>query len=190
MPGEHVTRLIERSREGDARAADELMPLVYEQLRSLAAHYLAGERRDHTLQATAPVHEAYARLAGREAGSWQDRAHFFRAAVTALRRILVEHARSRRGRQRLVLPHGAVAVEQLDGGAPVEHVLAVDAALRQLHEVDEQQARLVELRFFGGFTTDEIAEILDVSPRSVARDWVLARAWLTRAIRRGLDLDE
>lgn len=172
----------------DGKAVDAWMPLVYEQLRSLAAHYLAGERKGHTLQATALVHEAYARLAKRTSG-WEDRAHFFRTAVTALRRILVEHARSRRSKRKHQLPPDAVDIEGLAADDPTDNVLAVDAALDRLAETNAQQARLVELRFFGGFRTEEIAEILDLSPRTVARDWALAKAWLSREIREGLGLD-
>ena len=185
-----VTRLLERSRNGDARAADELMPLVYDQLRSLAAHYLGRERIGHTLQPTALVHEAYARLAGRQDGSWHDRTHFFRSAVTALRRILVEHARSRRNHRMHQLPASAVDVEQIEADGPVEHVLAVDTALDRLAEVSPQQARLVELRYFGGFNTEEIARLLQVSPRTIARDWILAKAWLARELREGLGLGD
>lgn len=158
------------------------MPLIYQKLRGLAARHMGAECSGHTLQATALVHEAYLRLTRNRQEPWQNRAHFFGAAATAVRRILVEHARTRTARRRLSTQLDA---QELAGpsGMSADHILAVDEALRRLREVNEQQARMVELRFFAGMTTAEIAEALRVSPRTLARDWILAKAWLARELR-------
>jgi RNA polymerase sigma-70 factor, ECF subfamily len=181
-----VTGMLERARLGDRRVADQLMPLIYDELRRLAQHYLRGERPGHTLQATALVHEAYVRLVGSEVGPWQNRAHFFAAAATAIRRILVQHARAsaslKRGGDRSRV---ALDVERLPSHEPIdanEQILAVDEALARLAAIDPQKARLVELRFFSGMTTEEMSESLGVSPRTVAREWDLAKAWLSREL--------
>ena len=181
-PQNDVTLLLQRARRGEA-VADELMPMIYDELHRLARRYMRSERAGHTLQATALVHEAYLQLVGGE-GPWQDRAHFFAVAAKVVRRILVEHARSRGslkrggGWQRVPID----AVEQ--GAASASgHVLLVEAALQRLAELDPENAKLVELRFFGGLTNAETAEAMGVSERTVARHWDFARAWLTRALR-------
>jgi RNA polymerase sigma factor (TIGR02999 family) len=178
-----VTELLIRWREGDRDALDALMPLVYNELRRLAHYYLQRERGDHTLQSTALVHEAYMRLAGQSPPHWQNRAHFFGIAAHIMRQILVEYARGHAAAKRgggawhLTLEE-AVA---LPAQAEVD-VVALDKALTELSEMDEQQGRIVELRFFGGLTIEDTSEVLGVSPATVKRDWVTARAWLHRAI--------
>jgi RNA polymerase sigma factor (TIGR02999 family) len=178
-----VSQLLQRAREGDPSAADELFPLVYEELRRLAGAYLKSERRDHTLQATALVHEAFLRLVGIEQPDWQSKSHFFNAASRAMRRVLVDHAR---GRKRLKRGEGA-KVASLDPAARVVtkqgdqdffDVEALDAALSELALLNELQARVVELRYFGGLTEPEAALVLGVSQRKAAKDWAFARAWL------------
>lgn len=178
-----VTLLLQRARRGE-QVTDDLMPLIYEELHRLAQRHMRSERSGHTLQATALVHEAYLRLVGGDGGPWQDRAHFFAVAATVVRRILVEHARSRHSLKRGAgwrrLPLDAVGQ---GSAADDERVVRVDEALKRLAEVDAEKARLVELRFFAGLTTREIAEALGTSERTVARGWEFARAWLTRALR-------
>jgi RNA polymerase sigma factor (TIGR02999 family) len=181
-----VTGLLARWNGGDREALGELMPVVYSELHRLAARALAGERRDHTLQPTALVHEAYLRLAGGRHPDWSDRAHFFAVAVRLMRRILVDHARglaaARRG-------GGAVKVPLADSEAPVAappvELLALDEALDALAAVDPRKAQVVELRFFGGLTAAETAEILAVSVPTVLLDTRFARAWLYAHLRRG-----
>jgi RNA polymerase sigma factor (TIGR02999 family) len=178
-----VTSLLARASEGDRQATDALLPLVYEELRQLADRFLAAEQRSATLQPTALVHEAYLRLVGSDPAGWENRAHFFGAAARAIRRILVDRARARRAARR-----GGVRPLRLDTHAPLAvpgpslDMLALDEALAKLASVDAQKARMVELRFFGGLGVDETAAALGVSPSSVDRDWVFARAWLHRAM--------
>jgi len=168
--------------EGDANAADRLMPLVYDGLRKIAAQYLRKERSDHTFQPTALVHEAYLKLIDVSDANWQDRAHFFAAASTMMRHILVDHARARltdkRGGafQRIELDE-AVSFSDRTGEKNLD-ILALDEALTQLAGFDERQTRIVELRFFGGLTVEETAEVLKISPATVKREWSLAKAWL------------
>jgi RNA polymerase sigma factor (TIGR02999 family) len=188
------TRLVERSRAGDRAASEQLLPLIYDQLRGLARRYMAAERPDHTLQPTALVHEAYVRLAGGGQDSWENRAHFFAAASTAVRRILVEHARSRRNRPRRD-PRtdgldAAAAAEASDADVSGERVLLVDEALRRLANENPQMAKLVELRFFGGLVVDDAAAALGMSPRTAAREWAFTKAWLARELREELGLDD
>jgi len=175
--------LLVRWRGGDREALEELMPLVYEELRRLAHYYLRQERADHTLQSTALVHEAYLRLAGQNPPQWQNRAHFFGIAAHIMRQILVEYARGRstakRGGNAVTLTlDEAVAVPQ---GMDVD-VVALDRALTELSGMDAQQGRIVELRFFAGLTIEDTSEVLGISPATVKRDWVAARAWLFRAM--------
>ncbi len=179
-----ITRILKRASAGDDSAVNRLMPLVYDELRALAESYLQRERPGHTLQATALVNEAYVRLVRQEAVEWQSRAHFFAVAAQAIRRILVDHARGRqrakRGgdRERVTLDE--------DIALPIERdvdLIALDEALQQLSQLHARQAQIVELRFFGGLTLTEVAEYLDVSPRTVDGDWSMARAWLRRALR-------
>ncbi len=179
-----LTELLEVWRGGDPEALARLMPLVYGQLRRLAQSYLLKERSDHTLQATALVHEAYLRLADKRRPRWRDREHFFAVAALIMRRILVDHAR-RRGRLR----HGGCTVRvALDpdvawADAGSVDLLDLDQALNRLAALDGRRARLVELRFFAGLTLEETARVLGVGPATVVRDWRLARAWLYRALR-------
>jgi RNA polymerase sigma factor (TIGR02999 family) len=178
-----ITALLARAQEGDRQATDELLPLVYEELRQLADRFLAAEKRGATLQPTALVHEAYLRLVGSDGASWENRAHFFGAAARAIRRILVDRARARGAARR-----GGERPLRLDTDAPLAEpgpsleVLALDEALAKLASVDAQKARVVELRFFGGLSVEETAATLGVSASTVDRDWAFARAWLHRAM--------
>ena len=162
------------------------MPLVYGELRRLAHHYLQRERSDHTLQSTALVHEAYMRLAGQNPPQWQNRAHFFGIAAHVMRQILVEYARAHSAAKRGGV--GACKVP-LDAALEIQQktdvdVIALDSALDRLSELDPQQSRIVELRFFAGLTIEDTSEVLGVSPATVKRDWTSARAWLHREIAR------
>ena len=178
-----VTQLLARWSRGDRDALAELMPLVYGELRRLAEHYMRQEQRDHTLQPTALVHEAYMRLAGSTAGHFNNRLHFYGAAAQAMRRILVDHARRRHAGKRGQNP----VMVDLDGisvGVDLrEDLVALDDALERLAAAAPQPARVVELRYFGGMSIDEIAEALAVSPATVGRHWAFARAWLHRALK-------
>jgi len=183
-PSSPVTELLVRWRDGDREALESLMPLVYGELRGLAHHYLQRERSDHTLQSTALVHEAYLRLTGQNAPQWQNRAHFFGIAARVMRQILVEYARAhgaaKRGGAgvcRLTLDE-ALEIQQT---AAVD-VIALDGALDRLSELDPQQSRIVELRFFAGLTIEDTSEVMGISPATVKRDWTSARAWLHREI--------
>lgn len=175
-----------RWREGDREALESLMPLVYDELRRLAHHYLQRERSDHTLQSTALVHEAYLRLAGPSAPQWQNRAHFFGIAARVMRQILVEYARAHSAAKR----GGASACKvTLDEALEIQQktdvdVIALDGALDRLSEMDPQQSRIVELRFFTGLTIEDTSEVMGISPATVKRDWTSARAWLHREIAR------
>jgi RNA polymerase sigma factor (TIGR02999 family) len=175
-----VSELLVKWRGGDQAALEALLPLVYDELRRLASHYLRAERSDHTLQSTALVHEAYLRLAAQKPLQLQDRAHFFGIAAHLMREILVDHARSRRAAKRdfgykITLDEKVAASREqnLD-------LLTLDAALNQLMHRDPQQGRIVEMRFFGGLSIEETSQVLGVSPATVKRDWVTARAWLHR----------
>jgi RNA polymerase sigma factor (TIGR02999 family) len=181
-----VTRILERIEQGEARAAEELLPLVYDELRKLAAQRLDQEKPGQTLQATALVHEAYLRLVGEQV--FTNRGHFFAAAAEAMRRILVDGAR-RKGRlrhgggfKRVELLGAEVAVSADD-----EQVVLLDEALTRLGAARAQAAELVKLRFFAGLTLEEIAPILALSPRTVRRLWVFARAWLRREMERSTE---
>lgn len=180
-----ITRLIEQARGGDSLALEQLVPLVYSELRRLAARYVRRERPGQSLQATALVHEAYLRLLKDADLSFQNRAHLLGIAARSMRQILVEHARTRdaakRGgeRRRITLDESVAA-----GGAPDVDLLALDEVLGRLAERNAQQARIVELRFFGGLTNEETAEALGTSPATVKRSWAVARAWLFRELTR------
>jgi len=185
-PGDaQVTRLLEAWRQGDAGAAEELVPLVYSVLRRIAEVKLRAERPGHTLQATALVHEAWLRLMQQHGATWRNRGQFFAIASRAMRRILVDHARRRQTAKR---GHGASAMDVEDLAQvlvlplPDERLLALDKALITLSEMDERQARVVELRFFGGLSVEETADALEISPATVKREWATARAWLFRAV--------
>jgi RNA polymerase sigma factor (TIGR02999 family) len=178
-----ITQLLFRWREGDRQALDDLLPLVYNELHRLAGYYMRGERPSHTLQTSALVNEAYLRLAGTEDIRWQNRAHFFAIAAQVMRRILVDHARRRDKQKR----GGAVQKVDFDEAMLVSEeraaeVVALDDALKSLAAIDPRKSQLVELRFFGGMSIDETAEVLQVSPGTIMRDWTLAKAWLLREI--------
>ena len=184
FPSQSLQNLLAKWNAGDQKALEALVPLVYKELHGLAHHYLRGERQDHTLQTTALINEAYLRLVEQGPFQTQTRAHFVAVAATLMRQILVDYARSyrsaKRGNDCKVTLHdelGAVKNEDMD-------VLALDDALKQLAERDPQQSRIVELRFFAGLTVEETAAVLDISPATVKRDWSMARAWLSRQIKR------
>src|ERR1700726_2712209 len=171
QPPQAVTELLVKWRAGDQAALQALIPLVYNELRAVARHYLQGERRDHTLQSMALVHEAYLRLVNHGPVQTENRAHFVAVAARLMRQILVDHARAHRAAKR-----GAGLKVELDGD--IEALIA-------LSRRDEQQSRIVELRYFGGLTLEETARVLSISPATVKRDWNMAKAWLTREMRRG-----
>jgi RNA polymerase sigma factor (TIGR02999 family) len=179
----NITELLVAWGDGDRAALDELMPLVYDELRGQASAYLARERQGHTLQTTALVHEAYLKLVDQRRVRWQNRAHFFGVAAQMMRRILVSHARA----------HGAVKRGQgaqplsLDeapevGAKPNVNLVALDEALDRLTEIDPRQGRVVELRFFGGLSIEEAGEVLSLSPATVGREWSMAKAWLYKEL--------
>jgi RNA polymerase sigma factor (TIGR02999 family) len=175
---EHVSRLLADWANRDAAAREQLVPIVYEELRRLAHHYMRGERPNHTLQTTALVNELYVRLAGINGVQWRDRAHFFAMAATLMRRVLVDYARLRAREKR----GGGISVTSLDDNAvaaqPAVDIVALDEALERLAAVDPQQSRVVELRFFAGLSVEETAEALGISPATVKRDWATAKLWL------------
>ena len=180
-----ITRILAGLRgENKPAALDRLLPLVYGELRALARAHLRSERSDHTLQATALVNEAYIRLLGGQDPPWNDRAHFFRAAAEAMRRILIEHAR-KRGRIKRGGDHVRVRISSIHLGVEQDpdEILALDEALRRLEEQDPRTADVVRLRFFAGLSVEETAKALEVSERTVKREWSFARAWLFNALR-------
>jgi RNA polymerase sigma-70 factor, ECF subfamily len=182
-----VTALLHAWNRGDAAALERLVPLIYGELKRLARRSMGGQSVDNTLQATALVNEAYLRLVNVKAVDWQDRAHFFAVSAQIMRWILVDRARanatSRRG-DRAKQAASSVDLEELPdlGSRRAEELIAVDDALQSLSRIDERKARVVELRFFGGLSVDETAEVLKISPQSVLRDWKLAKAWLLREL--------
>jgi RNA polymerase sigma-70 factor (ECF subfamily) len=180
-----VTQLLQDWRNGNEEALEKLMPLVYDELRKLANHYLRGERKDHTLQGTALVHEAYMKMVGYTDLAWQSRAHFYGVAARLMRQILIDHARKHRtdkrgaGKHNIPLEEAAVfSIERADS------LVALDDALSTLMTVDPLKSRLVELRYFGGLTIEEIAEVESVSVATVKRHMRLAEAWLHRELNR------
>lgn len=184
-PSGQASRLLARAAAGDDKAASRLLPLVYDELRRLAAGYLRRERPGQTLQATALVHEAYVRLVKPGDQPWTGRTHFLAIAAVSMRQVLVDRARRRhavkRGgeRHRITLDEGALAAAAPDTGVDL---VALDRALTELAALDAQQARIVELRYFGGLTVEETAEVVNVSPATVKRHWTLARAFLKKAL--------
>jgi RNA polymerase sigma factor (TIGR02999 family) len=182
VPG-RVTELLADWSRGDKAALDQLMPLVYDELHRLARRYLSRERPDHTLAATALVHEAYLRLVDQRSSRWENRAQFFGISAQLMRRILVDYARRRRAVKRGD-GIGAISVVEVADRETVDavDVLQLDQALDRLAALDAQQGRIVELRFFGGLTVEEAAEVLGVSPTTVKRNWRSARAWLYREL--------
>jgi RNA polymerase sigma factor (TIGR02999 family) len=186
MASGDVTQLLQSWGGGNREALDELLPVVYAELRNLARRALSTEKPGHTLQSTALVHEAYLRLVEQNKADWQNRAQFFSVAARIVRRVLVDHARSR-----LAVKRGGglprLSIEDALGISerPEWEILALDDALKQLAEMDPQQAQVVELRFFSGLTVEETAEALRLSVASVKRDWATAKAWLARQVAKG-----
>jgi RNA polymerase sigma factor (TIGR02999 family) len=179
-----VTRLLERWAVGDPEAFRALMPLVYQELRGLAAHYLRSERSDHTLQPTALVHEAYLRLAGNRDLQLRNRSHFYGAAAQVMRRVLVDHARHHRSLKRGGPKGQALPLDEaIDVSVDLRmDFVALDQALEALQRIAPAAARVVELRYFGGLSVDETASYLEIAPATVKRRWVFARAWLFRRL--------
>ncbi|HXI90654.1 MAG TPA: sigma-70 family RNA polymerase sigma factor [Blastocatellia bacterium] len=180
-PDENLTQLLGKWTEGDKAALDELMPLVYNELRSLAKRYLKSERADHTLQPTALVNEVYLRLVGQRTASFASRAQFFGLAAKLMRNILVDHARKRRTTKRGGEPY-RISISTADriGRKPDLDLVALDDALTRLAALNPQHSDTIELRFFGGLTIEETAEAMGLSHATVERDWSFARAWLRR----------
>ena len=178
-----VSRLLADCGDGDQTAFNQLLPLVYDELHRLASSYMGRERPDHTLQTTALVNEAYLRLADQRNARWQNRVHFFAVASKVMRQILIDHARRRtrakRGghQTRLSLDEAAILSDER-----AADLLALDEALTKLASLDARKSRVVELRFFSGLTIEEVAEVLKVNPKTVARDWAMARAWIHREL--------
>lgn len=180
---QEVTQVLIDWSGGDGTAAERLMPLIYDELRHIARGYLQAERADHTLQATGLVHEAYLRLVDQTTATWQNRAHFFSVAAGVMRRVLVDHARRHRADKRGGKWDKLEFDEALAPGfSRSVDLLALDDALLDLAKLDLRQSQVVELRFFGGLTNEEAAEVLDVSPRTIKREWRRAKAWLRREI--------
>jgi RNA polymerase sigma factor (TIGR02999 family) len=185
-PAEEITRLLLELRAGNTEAMSRLIPMVYRELRHLAAHYMREERGNHTLQPTALVHEVYLRLVSQTERDWQNRAHFFAVAAQSMRTVLIDHARASLAQKR----GGAeVHVELTDAlklpQPQPEGLLAMDEALQRLEAIDARAARVVELRWFVGLSVDEAAHVLDVSEKSVRRDWNFAKAWLQAELEHG-----
>ena len=181
-----VSGLLRAWAKGDTDAREKLMPLVYAELRRRAAAYLNRERKDHTLQPTALVHEAYLRLIGQERVVWQTRAHFYGVAAQTMRRILVDHARGHGRDKRFGAAIRVTLDDRLPAVQPADcDMLVLDQALGELAALDPRQARIVELRYFGGLTEREIASVLDVSRSTVTREWLIAKGWLFRRITTG-----
>jgi RNA polymerase sigma factor (TIGR02999 family) len=183
-PLDEATQLLGAIGRGDAHAGARLLPLVYEELRSLAASYFRRQPDNHTLQPTALVHEAYLKLINQTSAQWNDRAHFFAVAAKAMRQILVNHAHARNAEKR---GGGATRIVLADELAPVPQrdfdAIALDEALKRLAALDERKAGVVELRFFSGLSVDEVAHVLNVSKTTVEADWRLARAWLSKELK-------
>jgi RNA polymerase sigma factor (TIGR02999 family) len=182
-PTHEVTSLLSDWNNGQQDALEQLMPLVYDELRRIAKRYLRKERDDHTLQTTALVHEAYIRMIDQNHANWQNRAQFFGVAANMMRRILVDHARGHTADKR----GGGIAKLSLDEAIEIADqkevdLIALDDALNNLAELDEQQSRVVELRFFAGLTVEETAEVMKLSPATIKREWSMAKAWLHREL--------
>jgi RNA polymerase sigma factor (TIGR02999 family) len=182
--GDNVTLLLARLRDGNQDAANQLIPLVYAELRRMAGAYMQRERPGQTLQATALVHEAYMRLVDGQPGPWQNRAHFFAIAAHTMRQVLVDQARRRHAGKRggASARKIAIDVDLLIAPDRLEDVLAIDEALERLAAIDPRQSRLIELRFFVGLNVEEVAEVMGISPVTVKREWRSAKAWLHREL--------
>lgn len=180
-----VTVLLSQLTQGDQAAAERLLPLVYDELKRLARSYMRRERNDHTLQTTALVHEAYLKLIRQQATNWQSRSHFFGIAAQLMRRILIDyargHLREKRGGAKVILPLNDALVFSPEHS---EDLVRLDEALERLSALDPRQGKVVELRFFGGLSVEETAQYLDVSPKTVKRDWAVAKVWLHGELRR------
>jgi RNA polymerase sigma factor (TIGR02999 family) len=183
---QEVTRLLEAWGQGEDAALQQMIPVVYKELRKIAHRNMAGERQGHTLQTTALVNEAYLRLIDFRKVNWHDRVHFFAISAQVMRHILVDFARSRRYQKRGGGAHSVTLDENLMGSiAPHQDLVALDDAMKALAEVDPRKSKVVELRYFGGLSVEETAEVLQVTPRTVLYDWRLAKLWLRREITRG-----
>lgn len=186
--GPDVTLLLRRWSGGDRDALDELIRAVYPEMQRIALRYLQRERTDHTLQSTALVHEAYLRLVGRQETQWSNRAHFFAVASRIIRGILVDYTRTRRAQKRGAGAAQIAVDESIAGEGPREvDLLDLDRALNALQEFDPQQSQIVEMRFFGGLSNEEVAEVLGISVSTVKRDWIMAKTWLRRQTAPGVE---
>lgn len=182
QPGK-ITRLLQDVKAGDSEAFDRLMPLVYDELQDIARRQLRGERSDHTLDTSALTHEVYLKLVDQSQVDWQNRAHFFDLAARAMRQILIDYARKRNAEKRGGdWTRTTLSTRHLRVDVQMGELLGLDEGLRRLQKMDERASRVVELRFFGGMTEDAVAEVLDVSTRTVQRDWRKARAWLYKEL--------
>jgi len=180
---QEVTLLLQRMSTGDSDAGRELLPLLYDELRAIAGRQFRGQRSDHTLQPTALVHEAFVKMLGRPAAAWNDRKHFVAIAATAMRQILVNHARDRAAQKRGGGERPVALEDAPEAGRPTAatvDVLALNEALEKLQEIDARKHRIVELRFFGGLSVEEIADVLEVSKTTIESEWRTTRAWLAR----------
>ncbi|MCY7375125.1 MAG: sigma-70 family RNA polymerase sigma factor [Pyrinomonadaceae bacterium] len=178
-----VTQLLQDWSDGKREALDELLPLVYDELRRLAHNYLRRERPEHTLQTTALVHEAYLKLIDQHSVDWKNRAQFFALSAQAMRRILLDNARkhisAKRGKGEKIALEDAPEIST----EPDKNLIALDSALQELEKIDAKQSKIIELRYFGGLTIEETAEVLKISPATVKREWTFARAWLYQRMR-------
>jgi RNA polymerase sigma factor (TIGR02999 family) len=182
LPGE-ITQLLLKWGRGDQSAFDQLIPLVYPELRKLARRYMGRENQGHTLQTSALINEAYLRLVDQENVEWQDRAHFFAVAARVMRHVLIDHARSHRsGKRGAGVRRVALEDQVILGQEPAAELLALDEALTSLAVIDPRKSRIVELRFFGGLTVEETAEVMKLSEVTIMREWRAAKAWLHREI--------
>jgi RNA polymerase sigma-70 factor, ECF subfamily len=186
VQGHAITELLQELRRGGNTAAEDLLPLIYTELRRQAANYLRRERVGHTLQPTALVHDAYLKLLAQRDVEWQNRAHFYGVAAQAMRRILIDHARARKRWKRggAAAAHVTLMEHHAVQGAQELDVLALDQVLTRLADIDARQARIVELRYFGGLSVEETAEVVGISPATVKREWAMAKAWLFDQLKR------
>jgi RNA polymerase sigma factor (TIGR02999 family) len=186
-----VSHLLRAWRKGDIRAGEDLVPLVYRELRRRASAYLRRERQDHTLQPTALVHEAHLRLVGQQRVTWQNRAHSFGVAAQMMRCVLVDHARQHRAQKRSRAGAKVTLDDNIGATHPVDcEILLLDQALNELAAIDSRQAEIVELRYFGGLAEEEVASLLSLSRATVTREWQSARKWLYRRMTRTIACDE